>query len=163
MLVNKLDYQKINNDNVEYLQLKDRIKDIKICERAYELMKNHNVREDIILRPLYYLFVKERISLYELEIRLNICGIDDYIWKDGKISDYESIKVYLKDRFKIDEHNNELPGNFVYLGYRSMEYWIKEKVSAYIAWFYKGYSPYSYNKEDKKYHNIAYYLNENNF
>lgn len=163
MSVMKIDYQEMNNDGIEYWKIKEKIKDIKLCEKAYKIMADHHVRRDIILRPLYYLFVNEHISLLELEVRLKICGIEDFIWKDNENCGFETIKNYLKEKFEIDEHDYELPDNYIYLGYKNMEYWINQGVAPYIAWFYKNYSPYAYNIQDGNYHNIAYYLKENDF
>jgi len=163
MSVIKIDYQEMNADGVEYNQFKEMVKDIKLCEKAYNKMVDSHVRIDIILRPLYYLFINERLFLCELETRLTICGIDDFIWKDNENCSFEDIKNYLKERLEIEDHENELPDNFVYLGYKNMEFWVNQKVSAYVAWFYKGYSPYAYNKNDGMYHNIAYYLKENDY
>lgn len=159
----KIDYQGMNTDSIEYIKFKDAIKDIKLCEKAYNKMINNNVRRDIILRPLYYLFVNKRLFLYELETRLNICGINDFIWKNNEKCNFKDMKKYLKERLEIDDHNYELPDNFIYLGYKDIEFWIKQNVAADIAWFYKGYSPYAYNRDDGMYHNIAYYLKENDF
>ena len=163
MEIMKSCYQKMNNDGIEYLKLKDKIKDIKICEKAYEIMIEHDVRKDIILRPLYYLFIKNHLSILELKIRLKICNIKDFEMNINENCNFSDIEKYLKEKLEIEEHNHKLPNNYMYLGYKPMQYWIKEGVAPYIAWFYKGYSPYAYNINDQMYHNIAYYLKENDF
>lgn len=124
-----------------------------LAEKGANLLKEKNVEQEWVLRPLYFLYLNDKLTKEEFETRIFFMEYDYNI-------EYDKHKI--REIYFMKE-KSEIPENCEYAGYKSVEEWLEIGEVGFVAAFYNGYLPYAYDIEKKQYINISFSLDERNF